>query len=194
MADLDYEHMSFKEMLKHAKRGDEWAQYLVGLEYAYPENDDDVNEKKAVKWFRKASDAGVPEASFHLAFMMYLGDGTEMDKEGAYNLILKTAMESDLADAWGLLGFMYGNGDCVKQDLDRCRELLEKGAAMGSEYTQGLLDQFNDGTLFEEDDEEEDDEEEEDEDVEDDEEERKKRKKKRKSSTGQTVFLRTPTA
>ena len=186
MADLDYEHMSFKEMLKHAKRGDEWAQYLVGLEYAYPENDDDVNEKKAVKWFRKASDAGVPEASFHLAFMMYLGDGTEMDKEGAYNLILKTAMESDLADAWGLLGFMYGNGDCVKQDLDRCRELLEKGAAMGSEYTQGLLDQFNDGTLFEEDDEEEDDEEEEDEDVEDDEEEEEEEEEE--------VFLRTPTA
>ena len=125
MADLDYEHMSFKEMLKHAKRGDEWAQYLVGLEYAYPENDDDVNEKKAVKWFRKASDAGVPEASFHLAFMMYLGDGTEMDKEGAYNLILKTAMESDLADAWGLLGFMYGNGDCVKQDLDRFQRAFE---------------------------------------------------------------------
>lgn len=188
MADLDYEHMSFKEMLKHAKRGDEWAQYLVGLEYAYPENDDDVNEKKAVKWFRKASDAGVPEASFHLAFMMYIGDGTEMDKEGAYNLILKTAMESDLADAWGLLGFMYGNGDCVKQDLDRCRELLEKGAAMGSEYTQGLLDQFNDGTLFEEDDEEEDDEEEEDEDVEDDEEEEEEEEEKKEVLDGTNGF------
>lgn len=164
MKDIDYESLSLKQLIKYANKGDEWAQYLVGLEYCYPENDEDEDPEEAVKWFRKASDAGVPEASFELAQKMYTGDGIEENPEEAYRLVLKTANETDLPEAWALLGFMYGQGDPVEEDMEKCRELLAKAADMGSEYAQSLLDQFDAGTLFE-------DEDEEDEEYDDDEEE-----------------------
>ena len=63
--------------------------------------------------------------------------------------------------------------------MDKCRELLEKGASMGSEYAQSLLDELDNGTLFEDgededdydDDYEDDDDDEEDDDEEDDDDE-----------------------
>lgn len=168
MGDIDYSNLNFKQLLKYAGKGDEWAQYLVGLEYCYPENDGEEDPEEAVKWFRKASEAGVPEASFELAQKMYLGDGTEEDTKGAYDLALKTAEEADLPEAWALLGFMYGYGDPVEEDMDKCRELIEKGASMGSDYASSLLEQLEDGTLFGEDDDEDDDDEDEDEEDDDD--------------------------
>ena len=56
MKDIDYDSLSFKQLLKYAEKGDEWAQYLVGLEYAFPENDEEADEEEAVRWFSKAAD------------------------------------------------------------------------------------------------------------------------------------------
>lgn len=149
MKDIDYDSLSFKQLLKYAEKGDEWAQYLVGLEYAFPENDEEADEEEAVRWFSKAADAGVPEACFRMAERLFTGSGIEQDPEAAYDLALKVAEEADLPEAWALLGFMYGAGVPVEEDMDKCRELLEKGASMGSEYAQSLLDELNNGTLFE---------------------------------------------
>ncbi|HIR62183.1 MAG TPA: sel1 repeat family protein, partial [Candidatus Coprenecus avistercoris] len=148
MKDIDYDSLSFKQLLKYAEKGDEWAQYLVGLEYAFPENEEDTDDEEAVRWFRKAADAGVPEACFRIAERMFTGSGIEQDPEAAYDLALKVAEEADLPEAWALLGFMYGAGVPVEEDMDKCRELLEKGASMGSEYAQSLLDELDNGTLF----------------------------------------------
>ena len=181
MKETDYDELSFKQLLKYAEKGDEWAQYLVGLEYAFPENDEEADEEEAVRWFSKAAEAGVPEARFRMAERLFTGSGIEQDPEAAYDLALKVAEEADLPEAWALLGFMYGAGVPVEEDMDKCRELLVKGASMGSEYAQSLLDELDNGTLFEDgededdyDDDYEDDEvedEEEDDDEEDDEEE-----------------------
>ena len=149
MKGIDYDSLSFKQLLKYAEKGDEWAQYLVGLEYAFPENDEEADEEEAVRWFSKAADAGVPEACFRMAERLFTGSGIEQDPEAAYDLALKVAEEADLPEAWALLGFMYGAGVPVEEDMDKCRELLEKGASMGSEYAQSLLDEFDNGTLFE---------------------------------------------
>lgn len=187
MKETDYDELSFKQLLKYAEKGDEWAQYLVGLEYAFPENDEEADEEEAVRWFSKAAEAGVPEARFRMAERLFTGSGIEQDPEAAYDLALKVAEEADLPEAWALLGFMYGAGVPVEEDMDKCRELLEKGASMGSEYAQSLLDELDNGTLFEdgededdydddyeddevEDEEEDDDDEEEDDEDEDDEE------------------------
>lgn len=183
MKETDYDELSFKQLLKYAEKGDEWAQYLVGLEYAFSENDEEADEEEAVRWFSKAAEAGVPEARFRMAERLFTGSGIEQDPEAAYDLALKVAEETDLPEAWALLGFMYGAGVPVEEDMDKCRELLEKGASMGSEYAQSLLDEFDNGTLFEdgenednydddyEDDEVEDEEEDDDYDDEDDEDE-----------------------
>ena len=187
MKDIDYDSLSFKQLLKYAEKGDEWAQYLVGLEYAFPENDEEADEEEAVRWFSKAAEAGVPEARFRMAERLFTGSGIGQDTEAAYDLALKVAEEADLPEAWALLGFMYGAGVPVEEDMDKCRELLEKGASMGSEYAQSLLDELNNGTLFEDgededdydddyeddevEDEEEDEEEEDDDDDDDDDEE-----------------------
>lgn len=157
MKDIDYDNLSFKQLLKYAEKNDEWAQYLVGLEYAFPENEEEADEEEAVRWFRKAADAGVPEACFRLAERMFTGSGIEQDPEAAYDMALKVAEETDLPEAWALLGFMYGAGVPVEEDMDKCRELLEKGASMDSEYAQSLLDELNNGTLFEDGDDEDDD-------------------------------------
>lgn len=184
MKETDYDELSFKQLLKYAEKGDEWAQYLVGLEYAFPENDEEADEEEAVRWFSKAAEAGVPEACFRMAERMFTGSGIEQDTEAAYDLALKVAEEADLPEAWALLGFMYGAGVPVEEDMDKCRELLEKGASMGSEYAQSLLDELDNGTLFEDgededdydddyeddDDEDEDDEDDDDEDDDDDDE------------------------
>ena len=164
MKDIDYDSLSFKQLLKYAEKGDEWAQYLVGLEYAFPEDDEDADEEEAVRWFRKAADAGVPEARFRMAERLFTGSGIEQDPEAAYDLALKVAEEADLPEAWALLGFMYGAGVPVEEDMDKCRELLEKGASMGSEYAQSLLDEFDNGTLFEDGENEDDDEDDDDDD------------------------------
>ena len=179
MKETDYDELSFKQLLKYAEKNDEWAQYLVGLEYAFPENEEEADEEEAVRWFRKAADAGVPEACFRLAERMFTGSGIEQDPEAAYDMALKVAEETDLPEAWALLGFMYGAGVPVEEDMDKCRELLEKGASMDSEYAQSLLDELNNGTLFEDGEDEDDDdydddyedEEEEDDDDDDEEEE-----------------------
>ena len=60
MKEINYDELSFKQLLKYAEKGDEWAQYLVGLEYAFPENDEEADEEEAVRWFSKAAEAGVP--------------------------------------------------------------------------------------------------------------------------------------
>ena len=164
MKDIDYDSLSFKQLLKYAEKGDEWAQYLVGLEYAFPENDEEADEEEAVRWFRKAADAGVPEARFRMAERLFTGSGIEQDPEAAYDLALKVAEEADLPEAWALLGFMYGAGVPVEEDMDKCRELLEKGASMGSEYAQSLLDELDNGTLFEDGENEDDDEDDDDDD------------------------------
>ena len=171
MKDIDYDSLSFKQLLKYAEKGDEWAQYLVGLEYAFPENDEEADEEEAVRWFSKAAEAGVPEARFRMAERLFTGSGIEQDPEAAYDLALKVAEEADLPEAWALLGFMYGAGVPVEEDMDKCRELLEKGASMGSEYAQSLLDELNNGTLFEDGEDEDDyDDDYEDDEVEDEEE------------------------
>ena len=171
MKDIDYDSLSFKQLLKYAEKGDEWAQYLVGLEYAFPENDEEADEEEAVRWFSKAADAGVPEACFRMAERLFTGSGIEQDPEAAYDLALKVAEEADLPEAWALLGFMYGAGVPVEEDMDKCRELLEKGASMGSEYAQSLLDEFDNGALFEDGEDEDDyDDDYEDDEVEDEEE------------------------
>ena len=49
MKEINYDELSFKQLLKYAEKGDEWAQYLVGLEYAFPENDEEADEEEAVR-------------------------------------------------------------------------------------------------------------------------------------------------
>lgn len=147
MKDIDYDSLSFKQLLKYADNGDAWAQYLVGMEYAYPENDEDEDAEEAVKWFGKAYEAGVPEAGFELAQKILTGDGAEQDMDTAYEMARQIAEETDLPEAWALLGYMYGIG-FPEKDMDKCRELMEKGAAMGSGFAQGLLESLDEGTLF----------------------------------------------
>ena len=93
MKETDYDELSFKQLLKYAEKGDEWAQYLVGLEYAFPENDEEADEEEAVRWFSKAAEAGVPEARFRMAERLFTGSGIEQDPEAAYDLALKVAEE-----------------------------------------------------------------------------------------------------
>lgn len=89
--------------------------------------------------------AGNPEAQYRLAIMAQNGLGQVVNQEGALRW-MQAAAEQDFDLAQHGLGFMYMEGDCVKQDdaqaLHWFRLAAEQGlagaqAALGRMYEEG---------------------------------------------------------
>ena len=73
----------FDKIMAAAKQGEAYAQYNLGVMYAFaygvPEND-----AEAVKWYRKAADQGHANAQSNLGVMYYGGDGVPENNIRAY--------------------------------------------------------------------------------------------------------------
>lgn len=142
MKETDYDELSFKQLLKYAEKGDEWAQYLVGLEYAFPENDEEADEEEAVRWFSKAAEAGVPEARFRMAERLFTGSGIEQDPEAAYDLALKVAEEAanrNVGPALLKLGRMYFDGEGTPKKYTSARIFLERAWEFGQDQAEAAI-------------------------------------------------------
>eukprot|EP00729_Bicosta_minor_P032555 gene32555-biopygen9518 len=97
---------------------------------------------EAVKWFRKASEAGFAKAQFNLGIMYGKGEGVEQDHVMAAKWYRKSA-EAGNAHAQCMLGNMYDNGNGVEQDHVEAAKWYRKAAAAGDAHAQ-----YNLGVMY----------------------------------------------
>ena len=81
---------AFALLLPLAESGERKAQYIVGESY-YWGTGVAQNREAAVKWYRKAADAGLPEAKFNLAYAYKKGVGLKADPARYEPLLIAAA-------------------------------------------------------------------------------------------------------
>jgi hypothetical protein len=93
-----------------------------------------VDYDLALKWFKKAADAGSVEAWNALGFRYHDGIGTPRDFDEARKWWEKAADQNNAAAAAAQLGLgiLYELGQGVPQDYDQARKWYEKSAAHGN--------------------------------------------------------------
>ena len=128
----------FEETLVQAKDRDVSTMGLLGFMYA---NGKGViqDDKKAVKWYRKAAELGHAEAMGLLGVKYAQGQGVLEDDKEAAKWWRKAAELGDTR-AMGLLGIKYKNGDSVIQDDVEAYAWSNVAAANGGKEAAELRD------------------------------------------------------
>jgi hypothetical protein len=108
---------------------------MVGLGEIYLENRD---PGEAVKWFRRAADAGDAAGMLYMGGMYDLGEGAPQSDESAVYWYRQAYHLGD-SHAMFNLGKMYENGRGVPKDRDRARELYRQGAERGDQEASNAL-------------------------------------------------------
>lgn len=90
----------------------------------YPVND----YENAIKWIRKAADAGFPPAQMKLGYYYTEGKGVQKDLKQAFDWYLKAAMQG-YDEATYEIGKRYHKGIGVVQDLNKAIEWYKKSNA-----------------------------------------------------------------
>lgn len=134
----------FEDLLKRAMNGDAEAEFEVAKLYtenvAYPGQDNE----KAVDWFRKASDQGLPAAELNLGYMEFNGIGVQKDILEAASWFKKAADQGN-ALAQNDLGYIYLKGEQgIPQDAAQAVAWFRKAADQGLAGAQEQL-----GRLYE---------------------------------------------
>jgi serine/threonine protein kinase len=120
-------HRDIVLLRKAADMGESRA--MVGLGEIYLENHD---PGEAVKWFRRAADAGDAAGMLYMGGMYDLGEGGPQSDEAAVYWYRQAYNAGD-PHAMFNLGKMYENGRGVPKDRDRARELYRQGAERGDQ-------------------------------------------------------------
>ena len=115
---------------RKAVAGDPWAQLNLGAAYDNGLGGLVLDPVLAVQWYRRAAEAGLPEAQFNLAHCLATGSGVARDDAASLHWMLRAA-EQGLASAQFLAGVMFAEG--VGTEVDRRQAIiwLEKAAANG---------------------------------------------------------------
>jgi TPR repeat protein len=92
----------------------------------------------AVAWYRRAAEAGSPEAQLELGTALYLGRGTARDAASAAHWFREAAKAGDVG-AMYLLASMYEQGDGVESDLRLARYWYATAAGLGDEAAPGKV-------------------------------------------------------
>ena len=93
---------------------------------------------KAVKWFRKAAERGIPEACYALGGMYYDGRGVSQDYEESFRWWLKAA-EKGMAEAQNDVASLYRGGTGVQQDDEKARMWYLKAAEQDDPLAENSL-------------------------------------------------------
>jgi TPR repeat protein len=97
--------------------------------------------RKAVRWYRKASDQGKATGQFLLGVMYCNGQGVSQDYKEAAKWFRKAAAQGN-ASALSYLGVMYYGGVGVPQDYKEAAKWFRKAAAQGhanAQYNLGVM-------------------------------------------------------
>lgn len=112
--------------LRHAEEGQVWAARFVGLQLVLGEGCT-LSEKKAVKWFRQAAEAGHPRAQNALGIMYRLGKGGLRRDMGQARIWF----EKSAANKYGVgalnLAELYSSEGKMYQAMELFRKLAKAG-------------------------------------------------------------------
>jgi hypothetical protein len=95
----------------------------------------------AMKWYRRAADAGDSTGMTRLAMCLAAGDGVERDDKEAVMWARKAA-ELDNPRGMVVLARMYLDGRGVEKDVKEARAWLKKAADRGNEAAKKLLQEI----------------------------------------------------
>lgn len=132
-----------EEVLPKAQSGDVKA--MVELAELYRNSWDDGSDANALKWYKKAADAGSAEAMFKLYEVYYMGNlGVDSDEDTANSWLAKSADKG-----YGEALYTQGN-NILFDDNAKGIALITKGADAGSAEAQYYLatyynNSWNDG-------------------------------------------------
>jgi TPR repeat protein len=120
-----------------AEKGDDFAQYLLGVSY---ETGLDVSKdyEEAAKWFRKAAEQGLDAAQWSLGVLYENGEGVPKDYQEAAKWYRKAADQGDDMAQYSL-GDMYKNGKGVPKDYTEAVKWYRKAAEQDSRAAQFSL-------------------------------------------------------
>jgi len=99
------------------------------------------NYAEALKWNRKAAEAGLAGAQHMLGQMYWVGLGVPKDYDEAAKWYQKAA-EQGQAEGQFALAYMYQHGQSVPRDPSKAVELYRKAANQGlalAQYQMGLI-------------------------------------------------------
>ena len=128
---------AFARLLALANDGHMIAQSKVGFYYTMGKGVE-MDEAKAVEWYRKAADQGCSRAQNNLGLCYENGKGAEMDNVKAVEYYGKAAEEGH-SRAQNNLGLCYENGKGVEMDEAKAVEWYRKAAAQGHSGAQNNL-------------------------------------------------------
>ncbi len=121
-----------------ARAGDPHAAFFAGLNYAEGTGVA-VDKAAAAEWFRRAADAGVADAQYNLAMMMFRGDGVRRDSYGAIQMMRRAGDNGDVR-AQAALGQLYRTGyEEMGTDLSESRVWFARAAAQGDADARAAL-------------------------------------------------------
>jgi TPR repeat protein len=128
----------FLQMLRRlADSGNTHVMYRLGRIYAAGTGGTARDEIEAVRWFRRAADAGNLNASASLAFALLDGRGTGIDQQEGLRL-LRAAAAKDHAEAMNRLGHVLLDGRIADKDTLESARLFTKAAEAG--HTPSMVD------------------------------------------------------
>ena len=130
------------ELTAKAEAGDPWAQVNLGAVYDHGLGGVARDPTKAIGWYRRSAEAGIPEAQFNLAHCLANGRGAPRDDAEAF-IWMRRAAEQGLTDAQYLLGVMLVQGRGTAPDRVAARDWLGRAAAEGQSYAQELLEELD---------------------------------------------------
>jgi len=99
------------------------------------------DEPEALRWYRKAAEAGDPEGMRNLGAFYDMGIGVAEDP-GSAALWYRRASDRGSSDAAYNLGSMYETGRGVPRDLGKAREFYQRAAKMGNAEAKKQLIQL----------------------------------------------------
>ena len=104
-------------------------------------NGERIDYEQAIKYYRKAADAGHPLAQTNLAKLMRVGKGAMKNPEEAANFFEKAA-KSGNTEAMGYFGEMLMVGEGIDKNAALGRDFIEKAAAADEPVATAWMGEF----------------------------------------------------
>ena len=135
---LDRKSAPITTFLADAKKGDNNAQYEVGLRYLEGNDGYEHNVSQAIKWLKEAATNNNIDASAKLGMLYYRGKDVDKDYQNAAKWLSKAAESGD-AESQYLMGSMYKEGLGVEKNTATAVKWYRKAANQGHKEARKLL-------------------------------------------------------